>query len=344
MKPWNVFKRYEDFKNRVAILEKETTNIDNFLTIMDKARVKSFISMQQSNNEYLYLQNKTINQKKYKKDFNPKVSIIIPVYNGANYVEKAIDSALKQTYKNIEIIVVNDGSKDNTEEVVKKYGKKIKYIAKENGGVSSALNVGIKNMTGDYFAWLSHDDIMLENHIFELVDFLRYFDDGKTIGYSSYECIDAEGSPLGITRSPISCDYVKSLLTRYACILQGDVNGGNVLKPKKAFDKYGGFEEGNKITQEKQMWARLLKEYKFIYIPKITYLIRLHESQVTSTSKHVIEETNNEYLRIIDKITDKEKIEESGSVYNFYNELYEFNLLNGNEEFAEIMKNKLKEL
>ena len=82
--------------------------------------------------------------------FNPLVSIVIPVYNGANYVSEAIESALKQTYKNIEIIVVNDGSTDNTEKIVKKYGDKIRYFYKENGGVASALNLGIKNMKGEY--------------------------------------------------------------------------------------------------------------------------------------------------------------------------------------------------
>ena len=91
---------------------------------------------------------------------NPLVSIIIPVYNGSNYLKKAIDSALSQTYKNIEIIVVNDGSKDDgaTEQVALSYGDKINYYLKENGGVSSALNFGISKMKGDYFSWLSHDD------------------------------------------------------------------------------------------------------------------------------------------------------------------------------------------
>ena len=94
-------------------------------------------------------------------EYDPKVSIIIPVYNGANYVSEAIDSALAQTYKNIEIIVVNDGSSDDgaTEKIAKSYGDRIRYFAKENGGVSSALNFGIRQMTGEWFSWLSHDDL-----------------------------------------------------------------------------------------------------------------------------------------------------------------------------------------
>ena len=75
---------------------------------------------------------------------NPKVSIIIPVYNGENYLREAIDSALAQTYKNFEVIVVNDGSSDKTDEICKSYGSRIRYFKKENGGVSTALNLGIE--------------------------------------------------------------------------------------------------------------------------------------------------------------------------------------------------------
>ncbi len=91
--------------------------------------------------------------------FNPLVSIIIPVYNGANYVEEAIKSALAQTYKKIEVVVINDGSTDKTEEIVKKYLKKVRYYKKTNGGVATALNFGISKARGSYISWLSHDDL-----------------------------------------------------------------------------------------------------------------------------------------------------------------------------------------
>ena len=84
--------------------------------------------------------------------FQPKVSIIIPVYNGAKYMREAIDSALAQTYPHVEVIVVNDGSTDNgaTAEIARSYGDRIRFFEKENGGVSSALNVGIRHITEGY--------------------------------------------------------------------------------------------------------------------------------------------------------------------------------------------------
>ena len=93
--------------------------------------------------------------------YEPLVSIVIPAYNASNYLAEAIESALAQTYRNIEIIVVNDGSRDDgaTERVALSYGDRIRYFKKENGGSSSALNMGIANMTGEWFSWLSHDDL-----------------------------------------------------------------------------------------------------------------------------------------------------------------------------------------
>ena len=92
----------------------------------------------------------------------PKVSVIVPVYNVENYIEKCIDSLVKQTLKDIEIIIVNDGSKDNSVNIVKKfieiYPDKILYLEKENGGLSDARNYGITYAKGEYIAFLDSDD------------------------------------------------------------------------------------------------------------------------------------------------------------------------------------------
>ena len=122
---------------------------------------------------------------------NPQVSIVIPVYNGSNYLADAIDSTLAQTYTNTEVIVINDGSNDGdkTEKIALSYGNQIRYFAKENGGVSSALNLGIQKAEGEYISWLSHDDAYLPDKIQTQIEHLK--DTSRdTILFSDYEIID----------------------------------------------------------------------------------------------------------------------------------------------------------
>ena len=103
---------------------------------------------------------------------NPKISIVIPVYNVEKYVSKCLQSVVNQTYRNLEIIIVNDGSTDNSVEIVKKYKKidqRIKLINKENGGLSSARNAGISLVTGQYVTFIASDDWISSNYTDEMV-------------------------------------------------------------------------------------------------------------------------------------------------------------------------------
>ena len=129
--------------------------------------------------------------------FNPKVSIIIPVYNGSNYLKEAIDSALNQTYDNIEVLVINDGSNDNgeTEKIALSYGDNIRYFKKENGGVATALNLGLEKMTGEYFSWLSHDDVYYPEKIEKQIQFLSQLKNKDVILYSNYSFINENSEP-----------------------------------------------------------------------------------------------------------------------------------------------------
>ena len=347
-----VFENQQEINVLKALLNEKDKQIDNL--IVQDSNVENSIMRTFHIFEYKYCQDKMMTNKflydeflksrkeHYNSNYNPLVSIIIPVYNGSNYLKYAIDSALNQTYKNIEVIVVNDESTDNgeTKKIAESYGSKIKYIEKENGGVSSALNVGIKNMTGDYFAWLSHDDVYFPNHIETNVDFLRYFEDQKTIPFSSFEFIDKDGKTK-INETVLAgihiYDFKLTLYSHYACVLRGEVNGGNLLIPKEAFEKCGYFEEGNAITQEKDMWSRLLKEYTFINIPIITSSIRCHDEQVSSKTKNTMLETEKKLTEIIDNITEEEMIKESGSIDKFYLDLYIHYHNNGFNELADEM-------
>lgn len=251
----------------------------------------------------------------------PKVSIVIPVYNGEKYLEEAIESALKQTYKNIEIIVVNDGSIDNTEKICEKYISKIKYYKKENGGVASALNLALKKMSGDFFSWLSHDDIYLPDKIEKEVNYiiknnLSY----DCILYSDYLLIDELNNIIGLGKKDHNILKNKP---EYS-LLRGAVNGITLLVPKKAFDDFGFFDTSLKCTQDYDMWLKMQKKYKFIHFPCYLACTRIHRNQDSKTSPNVIKEGNLLWIKLIESVTDDRKIELEDSVYKYYHEMKKF--------------------
>lgn len=128
-----------------------------------------------------------------------KVSVIVPAYNCSKYINKCIDSIINQTYDDIEPVIVNDGSKDNTREILEQYGDKIKLINKENAGVAEARNTGIKAATGDYIMFLDSDDYLELDCIEDIVthqkkyncDIVRFsykivYEDGKQTSPINY--------------------------------------------------------------------------------------------------------------------------------------------------------------
>lgn len=215
----------------------------------------------------------------------PLVSIIIPVYNGANYLEEAIKSALNQSYDNIEVIVVNDGSDDNnqTSDILKKYKDKIVAIEKENGGVSSALNCGIKKMKGKYFSWLSHDDIYLPNKILEEIELIKDLKDEVAV------CnVDIVDENLNLIRhNHISDKFNRSVDCFLALDIDTGLNGCSLLIPKNIFEKVGLFDEKLKYTQDYDMWHRITSAgFRFELLDENLVLSRQH-SQQDSKSKPI---------------------------------------------------------
>lgn len=255
---------------------------------------------------------------------NPKVTIVIPVYNGSNYLKYAIDSALKQTHKDIEILVVNDGSSDGgkTEKIAKSYGNKIKYIYKENGGVSTALNLAIEKMTGEYFSWLSHDDTYEPNKIKAEIDHLidKNLLHKKAIVYSDYYLIDVRGRLL--SKAIKNHDELEKK-PEYS-LLKGNINGLSLLIPKSAFDEHGGFDTSLKATQDYELWRKMARTYKLIHIPELLVSTRFHAKQVSNTSPSVKTEGNELYLGLIGDVSRKRREELEGSEYCFFEEMADF--------------------
>lgn len=222
--------------------------------------------------------------------FSPLVSIIIPVYNGSNYMREAIDSALAQTYQNIEVIVVNDGSNDGgeTERIAREYGEQIRYISKENGGVSTALNTGIRNMKGEYFSWLSHDDVYMPDKVACEVEALSRLEDKCTVVCCGSVHIDKESKLIG-TMPNEDLSAVKLLPWNDVLMLllkQGSINGCTLLIPKAIFDQVGYFDESLRFNQDGFMWMKIfLKKYSLLQISNVCVKGRIHDKQLTQTGQ-----------------------------------------------------------
>lgn len=221
----------------------------------------------------------------------PLVSIIIPVYNGSNYMREAIDSALAQTYPDVEILVINDGSTDEgeTDRIAKSYGDRIRYFYKENGGVSSALNLGISQMRGSYFSWLSHDDVYMPTKVENAVRALEQAGaDENTLVLCKEAYIDGDSKPMrkkqenGLAQNEVlPWNRVLSALLDL-----GSFNGCSLLIPRATFTKCGGFDEHLRFNQDGFMWSKIfLNGYSLLCIPEIGVLSRIHGKQLTQTGR-----------------------------------------------------------
>lgn len=274
----------------------------------------------------------------------PLVSIIIPVYNGANYMREAIDSALAQTYSNIEVIVVNDGSTDNTEEIALSYGDKIRYFYKDNGGVSSALNLGIKEMCGEYFSWLSHDDKYEPNKVENQIKLISSY--GKnTLALCSTWQIDKNSNLL--QRKKIKDASQTRFLTWQeglkSLILHGSFNGCAFLIPKSAFDKCGLFDESLRYSQDLLMWIKLfLNRYELVCSTGCDVLSRVHDKQLTQTGRSVFHKD----CQYMGDVLISDLAESSTKEYNFLYYYAKFNAKYNNPQVVKqyITKGKEKKL
>lgn len=229
------------------------------------------------------------------------ISIIIPVYNGEDYLALAIESAINQTYKNLEVIVVDDGSKDRTEEIARSYGSRIKYIRKQNGGVSSALNDGINSMRGKYFAWLSHDDVYHTEKIEALYNGIASLD--NVIGISDWDIIDEDGKFL---RHAKLDDLLESNPKSFLAFDRNTwLNACAMLIPKNLLDEVGLFNNELRTTQDYDMHLRMIEHgatYKIIHKP--LFYSRAHANQGSlAINDDTMSNSDKMHVNIISKLS-----------------------------------------
>lgn len=232
----------------------------------------------------------------------PKVSVIIPTYNLANYICESIDSVLSQTYKDFEIIVVDDGSIDNTRDVLAKYNGIIRYFYQENKGISAAINRGVKEYKGDYIAYLGVDDIWLPDHLNLQVNILDTNPE-VAMTFSDAESFDEKGvirvsfrssEPPCLLPDKNSLQY-KIANTRlndcsqfkgnfYKDFLIGNCAvSSSVLMRRKCFEEIGNFDVNLPMNQDYDLWIRIAKRYSLFYLNKVTVRYRVRDDSASGS-------------------------------------------------------------
>jgi glycosyltransferase involved in cell wall biosynthesis len=231
----------------------------------------------------------------------PKVSIIIPTYNAARFIESAIKSVIHQTFTNNEIIVVDDGSTDNTKGILKKHveNKSIIYIRQENSGPAAARNNGIKAATGELVCFLDADDLLRPNSIeHRLRVFKRHhevgvvFTDFRKIFWKSTKEKDFVDDDIRQSNflKTISTEcikrkdnniYVFNTNIFYELIVSNFIFTGTVMMRRDIFDEVGFFDESLMIAEDHDLWLRASRKYNmaFLHIDTATY--RFHADNIT---------------------------------------------------------------
>ncbi len=234
-------------------------------------------------------------------------SVCIFTYNRAKYISDSITSVTKQLYSNYELIIVDDGSTDNTEEVVKGFNSdKIKYIKKEHSGAPATRNQAIKEASGNFIVWLADDDILLPSALQYYAMYLNKVPNADVL-YCSLKTFDEtndEAKTIG------GIDWYNKNDEALAFLMKGSpiTDGGCAVK-RTIYNEIGGYNEDFKRAQDYEFWSRLIQKqkYRLLHVPKYLYLYRLHGNNITGMFD---ENTDYSYeIKIIENLLNNNKLE-----------------------------------
>jgi O-antigen/teichoic acid export membrane protein/glycosyltransferase involved in cell wall biosynthesis len=214
----------------------------------------------------------------------PRVSIVIPTYNMAKYLPVALESALGQGYPNLDIIVIDDGSTDDTVEVVRPYLPHIRYFRQENQGVPAARNRGLELAQGEYVRFLDADDALCADALFAQAALLNDYPQVALV-HGPAHVIDSDGKVRGLRRSPLpsAVATIRPSDRAFIRLLRGcDICTSTVMVRLSALRRVGPFQHKSLPGEDWDMWLRIAAYYDQVYIPKPLAYYRVHQDSITA--------------------------------------------------------------
>lgn len=204
----------------------------------------------------------------------PAISVVIPTYNYGRFIREALESVFRQTLKPDQVIVVDDGSSDDTEQLVREFGGKVRYIKQENAGVSAARNRGVREWSGELIAFLDADDIWEPT---KLEKQAAKFASDPRIGlvHCGMRQFDSEsGLTISENLDGGSGEVWKNLLLWDGPGIIGP--GGTIMVPRKAFDEVGGFDTRMKVGEDWDFCYRIARLYLVAFVDEPLVNYRVH--------------------------------------------------------------------
>lgn len=206
----------------------------------------------------------------------PRVSVVIPTYNRARLICETLDSVLAQTYRDFEIIVVDDGSTDGTQEVVSRYGPSLRYLRQENAGPAAARNAGIRASGGEYVAFLDSDDLWLPRKLEEEMAVLAS-EPSCAWAYCDVEMFDGQNGRVIGRYGKLVHRPRQGWVPRW--LLLGDfVASPTPVVRRTVFEQVGYFDESDVLRHREDwdMWLRIAARYPVRYLPQVLARYRRH--------------------------------------------------------------------
>jgi glycosyltransferase involved in cell wall biosynthesis len=236
----------------------------------------------------------------------PLVSIVIPTYNREHLLIESINNALKQTYQNIEIVIIDDGSQDGTKAFMQDYqNPKVSYFYKANGGPSTARNEGIRRAKGAYIAFMDSDDLW---DPYKLEAQVKFFESNLNAGMvtTNYRFIDAAGSIVKEPGKAFGYTTKNGFIHDITAINFPIATTSTFMVRKYVFETVGMFNESLGISEDLDLWVRIGLKFEVGYIDEVLVSVRLHEDhlmrqtpryQVWHQSVKVLESHRKEILK-----------------------------------------------
>lgn len=202
----------------------------------------------------------------------PLVSVVIPSFNHAQYVVEAVESALAQSYEPQEIIVVDDGSTDDTQQCLAPYRERIRVIYQQNQGLSAARNTGIRAALGEWVAFLDADDLWHPQKTEVQLRSLETFPQADVIGSPGAAAVPKGPLP---SHSTINLVEMRNLLTATP------ITGSSTLVRRRCFDEVGFFDTTLTSVEDRDMWLRLATKFQIVQVCSPCWTYRQHPQQMT---------------------------------------------------------------